>query len=129
MCAYARFDCIVIDNEHGAADLVKTEHMLRAARASGITPIVRCLEPDIARVLDMCASGVQIPMVDTAEQAGALVQRVRYPGQGQRGSAFSSRAAGYGAFGGAPHTRRSNDGIALIVMLVTPQASARAPWP
>ena len=126
MCAYAGFDCIVIDNEHGAADLETTEHMLRAARASGITPIVRCFEPDIARILDMGASGVQIPMVDTAEQARALVQRVRYPGQGQRGSAFSSRAAGYGAFGGEPHTRRSNDGIALIVMLETPLAVANA---
>lgn len=126
MCAYAGFDCIVIDNEHGAADLETTEHMLRAARASGITPIVRCFEADIARVLDMGASGVQIPMVDTAEQAQALVQRVRYPGLGRRGSAFSSRAAGYGAFGGAQHTQRSNEGIALIVMLETPLAVVNA---
>ena len=126
MCAYAGFDCIVIDNEHGAAGLETTEHMLRAARASGITPIVRCFEPDIARALDMGASGVQIPMVDSAEHARALVQRVRYPSLGQRGSAFSSRAAGYGAFGGAPHTQRSNQGIALIVMLETPQAVANA---
>jgi 4-hydroxy-2-oxoheptanedioate aldolase len=126
MCAYAGFDCIVIDNEHGAADLETTEHMLRAARASGITPIVRCFAQDIARVLDMGASGVQIPMVDSAEQARALVQRVRYPSLGQRGSAFSSRAAGYGAFGGEPHTQRSNAGIALIVMLETPQAVANA---
>jgi len=126
MCAYAGFDCIVIDNEHGAADLETTEHMLRAARASGITPIVRCFAQDIARVLDMGASGVQIPMVNSAEQARALVQRVRYPDRGQRGSAFSARAAGYGAFGGAPHTQRSNDGIALIVMIETPLAVANA---
>lgn len=136
MCAYAGFDFIVIDNEHGSADLQTTEHMLRAARASGIPPIVRCLEHDIARTLDMGASGLQIPMVNTPEQAAALVQRLRYPlpgnpagdgpGGGQRGSAFSSRAAGYGAFGGPAHTRRSNQGIVLVVMLETLQAVANA---
>ena len=36
MCAYAGFDFVVIDNEHGSADLETTENMLRAARASGI---------------------------------------------------------------------------------------------
>ena len=126
MCAYAGFDFILIDNEHGSAGLDTTEHMLRAARASGIPPVVRCLRPDIARVLDMGASGVQIPMVQSAEEARDLVQQLRYPGIGRRGSAFSPRAAGYGAFPGAEHTRRSNEGIALIVMIETEQAASQA---
>jgi 4-hydroxy-2-oxoheptanedioate aldolase len=130
MCGYAGFDFIVIDNEHGSADLQTTEHMLRAARASGIVPIVRCFEQDIARVLDMGASGVQVPMVETAEQAQRLAQRLRYPlpggGGGQRGSAFSPRAAGYGAFGGTAHTQRSNDSLALVVMIETPLGVANA---
>ena len=130
MCAYAGFDFIVIDNEHGSADLQTTEHMLRAARASGIPPIVRCFEQDIARTLDMGASGLQIPMVNSAEQAARLVQRVRYPlpgsGGGQRGSAFSTRAAGYGAFGGPAHTQRSHDSIVLVVMIETPEGVANA---
>lgn len=126
MCGYAGFDFILIDNEHGSANLETTEHLLRAARASGIVPVVRCLRHDIARVLDMGASGIQVPMVDSADDARDLVQQVRYPGIGRRGSAFSPRAAGYGAFPGAAHTQRSNDGIALIVMVETPQAVAQA---
>lgn len=130
MCAFAGFDFIIIDNEHGSSDLQTTEHMLRAARASGIVPIVRCLEHDIPRILDMGASGVQIPMVRDAAHAAELVQRLRYPlpgGQGgQRGSAFSTRAAGYGAFGGTAHTARSNSGIALIAMIETPEAAVQA---
>jgi 4-hydroxy-2-oxoheptanedioate aldolase len=141
MCAYAGFDFIVIDNEHGSADLQTTEHMLRAARASGIPAIVRCFEQDMARTLDMGASGLQIPMVNTAQQAARLVQRVRYPNPkpnqadsaasghapgGQRGSAFSTRAAGYGAFGGPAHTRLSNDSIVLVVMIETPEGVANA---
>lgn len=130
MCAYAGFDFVVIDNEHGSADLQTTEHMLRAARASGIPALVRCLEHDIARTLDMGAGGLQVPMVNTAAQAAQLVARTRYPlpsgHGGQRGSAFSSRAAGYGAFGGPRHTQLSNEGIALVVMIETPEAVANA---
>jgi 4-hydroxy-2-oxoheptanedioate aldolase len=126
MCAYAGFDFILIDNEHGSAGHDTTEHMLRAARASGIPPVVRCLRQDIARVLDMGASGVQIPMVQSAGEARDLVQQVRYPGIGRRGSAFSPRAAGYGAFPGPEHTRRSNEGVALIVMIETAEACAQA---
>ncbi len=135
MCAYAGFDFIIIDNEHGSASLETTEHMLRAARASNLPALVRCLAQDIARTLDIGAGGLQIPMVNTAEQARRLVQQVKYPlpgssatstNGGQRGSAFSSRAAGYGAFGGPAHTQRSNDGIALIMMIETPEGVANA---
>jgi 4-hydroxy-2-oxoheptanedioate aldolase len=126
MCAYAGFTVVLIDNEHGAADFETTEHMLRAARASGIIPVVRCFPEDISRVLDMGASGVQIPMVESAADARDLVQRVRYPGLGRRGSAFSGRAAGYGAYPGAAHTTRSNEGVALIAMIETPEGVANA---
>lgn len=126
MCAYAGFTFVIIDNEHGAADFETTEHMLRAARASGIVPVVRCFLEDIPRVLDMGASGVQVPMIETVEDARDLVQRVRYPGIGRRGSAFSGRAAGYGAFPGAAHTTRSNEGVALIAMIETPEGVKNA---
>jgi 4-hydroxy-2-oxoheptanedioate aldolase len=126
MCGYAGFDFVIIDNEHGSAGFETTENMLRAARASGIVPVVRCLRHDISRVLDMGASAVQIPMVGSAEEARDLAQQVRYPREGRRGSAFSPRAAGYGAFPGIPHTRRSNEGIALIVMIETAEAVAQA---
>ena len=126
MCAYAGFDFLLIDNEHGSASIETTEHMLRAARASNLPTLVRCLEHDIARTLDIGAAGLQIPMVSTAAHAQSLVERVKYPLpagasgiSGKRGSAFSSRAAGYGAFGGPAHTQRSNEGIVLVVMIET----------
>ena len=133
MCAFAGFDFLIIDNEHGSAGIETTEHMLRAARASGLPTLVRCLEHDIARTLDIGAGGVQIPMVNTAAHAAALVQRVKYPLppgaagiSGQRGSAFSTRAAGYGAFGGPAHTQRSNESVVLVVMVETPEGVANA---
>jgi 4-hydroxy-2-oxoheptanedioate aldolase len=126
MCGYAGFDFIIFDNEHGSADHETTENMLRAARASNIVPVVRCFPADIPRVLDMGASAVQVPMVQSADEARALVRQVRYPPLGRRGSAFSPRAAGYGAFPGCAHTTLSNDSIALIAMIETPEAVAQA---
>lgn len=133
MCAFAGFDFVLIDNEHGSAGFETTENMLRAARASNLPALVRCLEQDIARTLDIGAGGVQIPMVNTAAHAAALVQRIKYPLpagaagiSGQRGSAFSSRAAGYGAFGGPGHTQRSNDGVVLVAMIETREGVANA---
>lgn len=126
MTAYAGFDFTIIDNEHGSAGIETTEQMLRAARGSGLPALVRCLEQDIARTLDAGASGLQIPMVRSAEQAREIVERVRYPRaanhqglRGSRGCAYSTRAAGYGAFGGADHNERSNRDIVLVVMLET----------
>lgn len=133
MAAFAGFDFVVIDNEHGVASFETTEHMLRAARASGIVPIVRCFEADIPRVLDAGASGIKVPMVQTPEQAQRIAKMIRYPRpssqsgmRGSRGSAFSTRAAGYGKFGGPDHTDRSNEHIGFVAMLETPQAIALA---
>jgi 4-hydroxy-2-oxoheptanedioate aldolase len=133
MAGYAGFDLLILDNEHGSADLQATEHQLRAARSVGLPAIVRCLEHDIARVLDMGAAGVQIPMVRDAEHARELVERVHYPlraGEaglgGLRGSAFSTRAAGYGALGGDGHTARSRESVCLVAMIETPEAVAQA---
>ena len=133
MCAYAGFDFLLIDNEHGSASIETTEHLLRAARASNLPALVRCLEHDIARTLDIGAGGLQIPMVGTAAHAQSLVERIKYPLPigapglgGRRGSAFSTRAAGYGAFGGPAHTACSNAGIALVVMIETPEGVENA---
>ena len=133
MCAFAGFDFVIIDNEHGTSGLETTENMLRAALASGMPAAVRCLEQDIARTLDAGAGALQIPMVNTAAHAARLVQMVRYPlakgvagVSGQRGAAFSTRAAGYGVFGGPDHVKTSNQGIALIVMIETPEGVANA---
>ena len=119
MCGHAGVDFVIVDNEHGPAGIESTEHMLRAARASGVIPVVRTLESDILRVLDIGASAIQVPQVNTAEQAKRIVAAAKYPPLGTRGAAFSTRAAGYGFFGGERHVADSNSGTAVIVMTET----------
>ena len=119
MCGHAGFDFVIIDNEHGPGGLESTENMLRAARAAGIIPVVRTLETDILRTLDIGASAIQVPQVDTAEEARRIVAAAKYPPIGNRGAAFSTRAAGYGFFGGDEHVKASDEGTAVIVMAET----------
>ena len=115
MCGHAGFDFVILDNEHGPSSTESLEHMMRAARASGVIPIVRTYAPDILRVLDMGASGIQVPQVDTAEQAAHVVALAKYPPVGIRGAAFSNRAAGFGFFGGERQISDANNGTAVIV--------------
>jgi 4-hydroxy-2-oxoheptanedioate aldolase len=122
MCGHAGFDFVIIDNEHGPASIESTEHLLRAARGAGVIPVVRTLEPDILRILDIGASAIQVPQVNTAEQARRIVAAAKYPPVGNRGAAFSTRAAGYGFFAGDQHIAASNDGTAVIVMAETREA-------
>lgn len=122
MCGHAGVDFVIVDNEHGPAGIESTEHMLRAARASGIIPVVRTLEADILRMLDIGASAIQVPQVNTVEQARRIVAAAKYPPLGMRGAAFSTRAAGYGFFGGDRHVADSNAGTAVIVMAETREA-------
>jgi 4-hydroxy-2-oxoheptanedioate aldolase len=122
MCGHAGFDFVIIDNEHGPASIETTEHLIRAARCANIIPIVRTLEPDILRILDIGASAIQVPQVNTAEQARRIVAAAKYPPVGNRGAAFSPRAAGYGFFGGAAHAKTSNEGLGIILMIETREA-------
>ena len=125
MAAYAQFDFVVIDNEHGPAGIETTEHMLRAARGAGIAPIVRVSgvnTQEILRTLDIGASGVQVPQVNTVEQARQVVAAAKYPPEGSRGLAFGTRAAGFGFFGGAGYVESANKETVIITHIETVEA-------
>jgi 2-keto-3-deoxy-L-rhamnonate aldolase RhmA len=122
MCGHAGFDFVVIDNEHGPMSLETTEHMVRAARCAGTLPVVRTQEAAILRVLDAGASGVQVPMVNTAEQAKRIVDACKFPPLGTRSSAGTARAGGYTFHGGPAHIERSNEGVAIIPMIESAEA-------
>lgn len=125
MGGYTGFDFTVIDTEHGPGSFESVENMVRASRSSGIVPIVRVSSPnttDIQKALDCGASGVQVPQVNSVEQAEMIVWAAKYPPEGGRGAAFSPRAAGYGLFGGAGHLTASNAGTAVVAHIETVQA-------
>lgn len=86
--ATAGFDWLLIDGEHAPNDLRSTLGALQAVAPYPAQPVVRVVSGEVHRVkqlLDIGAKTLLVPMVDTAEQAGALVQATRYPPLGIRG--------------------------------------------
>lgn len=102
LLALAGFDFFVLDTEHVAVDREQLTNIVRSADAAGITPIVRVRENqqvEILQNLDLGWAGVQVPNVDTAQQAKDLVSYVKYTPLGIRGLSPSVRACGYGTCG------------------------------
>jgi 4-hydroxy-2-oxoheptanedioate aldolase len=95
LSGYAGFDYVQIDAEHGAIDISACEELVRAAESVGIEPIVRVPTNtliEIQRYLDTGAIGVQIPQVNTIEEAEQAVSSAHYYPIGYRGLA-GGRAA------------------------------------
>ncbi len=94
----AGFDFAIIDTEHGEISSDRAVDMIRAAKLSGISPIVRVYgnQPElIAKALDIGAEGVQIPQISTKAAAEAAVKAAKFSPQGERGCNAYVRAAQY----------------------------------
>ena len=86
--ATAGFDWLLVDGEHAPNDLRSTLAALQAVAPHAAQPVVRAVQGDTAlikQLLDIGAKNLLVPMVDTAEQARALVSATRYPPRGIRG--------------------------------------------
>lgn len=99
MLGQASYDFVIIDAEHGSFNTESIEECLRAATAVNIPCLVRIAELDarlIQLALDLGASGIQVPQVETALQASEAVQYSHFPPIGTRGYGSTTRAAAYG---------------------------------
>ncbi len=81
------FDYTCIDLQHGHATPADAGAVVRAVRAAGRAPAVRVSwnEPHaIMRALDLGASTIVVPMVETADDARSAAAACRYPPRGTR---------------------------------------------
>jgi 2-keto-3-deoxy-L-rhamnonate aldolase RhmA len=89
----------VIDAEHAPFDRATLDVMVIAARSVNLPLFVRIPDMNTATIqsaLDLGASGLLVPHVDSADEARTLVARTRFI-DGERGFSSSPRFAGYGA--------------------------------
>ena len=127
MCAVAGFDFVVIDCEHGPADLVPLRQHLAITAAYAVPTLVRVgtAEPALVlRALDVGAAGIISPHIDTAAQAAALVDSAHYPPLGHRGFATYSRAGRYGQVDPPTHQDRLTAETLVIGMIESPEGVA-----
>lgn len=98
MVGAAGYDFAILDAEHALVDAQTLQHMIRAAEAFGIAPLVRVPERDtgmILRVLDAGAHGVVVPHVRRPQDVEDAVAAARYAPEGMR-SLGGGRHVGYG---------------------------------
>ncbi|MBF0737146.1 siderophore biosynthesis protein SbnG [Staphylococcus arlettae] len=117
--AASGYDFVIIDSEHTAINEETLEHMIRAAEAAQITPIVRvsqAIERDIIKVLDMGARGIVVPHVTDKEKVEQVVQLSRYYPQGLR-SLNGGRMAKFGEIPLTEYMKDANNDILVIAMI------------
>ena len=122
--ATAGFDWLLIDGEHAPNDLRGTLAALQSVAPYRSHPVVRAVAgetPLIKQLLDIGARTLLVPMVDTADQARAVVAATRYPPLGVRGVGSAvGRASRWSAR--EDYLEVADDEICLLVQAETVQA-------
>jgi len=119
--AHQGFDSLVVDMQHGVVDYQVAVTMLQAVSTTSVIPLARVPWNDpgpIMKILDAGAYGIICPMINTAEQAEALVTACRYPPRGHR-SWGPVRASIYA---GADYGDHANNEIVVMPMIETGEA-------
>jgi 2-dehydro-3-deoxyglucarate aldolase/4-hydroxy-2-oxoheptanedioate aldolase len=122
LAAGAGAEFAVFDMEHTGWSVETIRLLVATARSSDLVPIVRIPATEyhfVARVLDMGAMGIMVPMVESQEQARRYVQYARYPPAGRRGAAFAVAHDDYQGGDMAAKIASANSEVLLIAQVET----------
>jgi 4-hydroxy-2-oxoheptanedioate aldolase len=125
ICAGSGLDWLLIDMEHAPNGLESVLAQLQAIAAYPIAPMVRVPVNDpvvIKRVLDLGASNLLVPMVESAAEAVVAVRSAAYPPSGVRGVGSAlSRSGRWGRLTGYLH----DPGVSVFVQIESALAVSR----
>ena len=113
---------VLYDMEHTGLGFETLKWLFATCRGLPIEPMVRVPRGEytwLARALDLGARGVMIPMVESAEQAKAIVQACRYPPLGRRGAGFGFAQCDYLGGDVGEKIRRYNERTLVIAQIET----------
>ncbi len=122
LVAGSGFDWLVIDTEHSPNEVDTTLAQLQAVAPYPAAPVVRPAWNDkvlIKRHLDIGATSLLVPYVQNREEAEAAVAAIRFPTQGVRGVAGSTRASRFGRV--KDYAKRAHEELCLLVQIETRQ--------
>lgn len=121
------YDFLIIDDEHSHYNKETLKTIMLSAEQRGIdtTPLVRLREGSVGAIknaLDMGALGIQVPMVDTAEQARAVIDAAYYPPVGHRGFGSAQHAIGYGFMDKFEYIETANREVLNVLQIESMEA-------
>ncbi|SMF82560.1 2-dehydro-3-deoxyglucarate aldolase [Tistlia consotensis] len=127
IAAAAGADFLIYDLEHSGLGEADVKAQVAACRGLSVTPFVRPLQKtyeSVARLLDLGALGLLLPMVGSAEQAARIVSWTRYPPAGVRGAAFGAAHDDYRPGGFAEKVAVADRRTLVMPMIETPDGLA-----
>ncbi|GAA0682861.1 aldolase/citrate lyase family protein [Streptomyces malaysiensis subsp. malaysiensis] len=114
------YDYVAVDAQHGLIGYTGIRNAMLAIDAGATSAaMVRVEQNDpfaIGRVLDAGATGVIVPLIDSAEDAAAAVRATRYPPEGRRSYGPMRAQLRVG-----PGPAEANESVLLLAMIETPQ--------
>jgi 4-hydroxy-2-oxoheptanedioate aldolase len=126
LCARAGFDWLIVDLEHGAGNEAGLVPMLNAIEITSSAALVRPASGErirIGRALDLGATGIMVPRLDTVDDVRQAVSYLRYPPDGVRGVALLTRGARFGA---VPHAEVKSLNADVVGIIQIESATAVA---
>jgi 4-hydroxy-2-oxoheptanedioate aldolase len=111
-------DFIIIDAEHGSFSYETAQTLVSICQSYQVSPIMRVGEINenlILRALDIGMHGVQLPNIQTAEDAQMFVQYAKYPPTGIRGFSPYTKAGLYDVNNSKTMPKNANNNTLLIV--------------
>jgi len=119
LMARVGFDWLTVELEHTPVNLETAATSFAVIAGAGTVPLARVpwnTGENLKRVLDSGAWGVVVPMVNSPEEAEAVVRSARYAPEGHRSIGGSLHAANF-ATDPATYYRQANDEILVVVMI------------
>jgi 2-dehydro-3-deoxyglucarate aldolase/4-hydroxy-2-oxoheptanedioate aldolase len=129
IAAEAGAEFAVFDMEHTGWSVETIRMLIATSRSTDMPPLVRIPATEyhfIARVLDMGATGIMVPMVESVEQAQRIVASAKYPPMGRRGAAFGVSHDDYTGGDIVEKIKTANSETLLIAQIETAAGVANA---
>ena len=114
---HAGFDFAILDMEHGPAGFADMQNLIRSATLGGLASFVRTSdssETAISRALDLGASGVQVPQIQSADEARAVIRAAKFFPKGERGVCRFVRAANYSSTPRNEYFTQANEALVIL---------------
>ncbi len=124
-CARAGFDAVTLDMQHGFQGVESVLRGIGAVRLAGVPAIVRVPVGDFAfasRALDMGASAVIAPMINSLDDARAFAEAMKFPPVGGRSWGSNRVLALEGGASPQAYLESANDDTLALAMVETRQA-------
>ena len=125
IAAASGYDAVYVDLEHTSTSLETAAMLCASATGAGIWALVRVSSQEsslIARVLDMGATGIIVPHVNSASEAQRVVAAARFPPVGHRSISGPNALSGFAARTATELTEVLEARTVVAVMVETPDA-------